>query len=218
MTTGRLKETDIAAYFEENLSGTRREEIERILAQDRRLIDDFLSLHYVVQSSSDLETGPAPAELISRAVLLLADNKGLFDIVISLTGDVLRVLRSATGIDLSSPGTSFALRSSESERQNTVIFRKSFDDLHLELEVRRTGVALCTITLAVPAFGDFELETIRAEIQSEGRIFVSERLVRGRGVFEAVAPGKYNVLLRRDRKVLGNITMRITEPQGGGRS
>jgi len=214
MTTERVKETDFAAYFEGRLPEGRRQEIERILAETPDLMDEFFSLYRLGQTRADREAGSAPERIVRNAISLLSADKGLFEVVLALVGDAVQVLSSASGIDLSSPRAAFALRSSGPEKPKIVVIRKFFDWGDVELDVQSAGTGLCTITVEVPAAVDFEFDHLRAELQSEGRIIASEQLSGGRSVFEAVGPGRYSVMLRKNRKFFGNITIRITGPSG----
>ncbi|TAN38348.1 MAG: hypothetical protein EPN25_13915 [Nitrospirae bacterium] len=216
MKAERAKETDIAAFFEGRLSGERRQEIEAFLAKDPCLIDELLALYRTGHSSAGPEAGPVPEGLLRHVISLSPSDKGLFDVVLGLIGNTIRVLISDSGTDISRPQVSYALRSNGSQEPEVVVIRKSFDEFDLELDVQRSRGGLCTIIVDVPAARNVRSDHLRAELLSEGRIIASEHLAGGRSVFEELGPGRYSVIIRKNGKVFGSITLKIKEMSGEG--
>ena len=212
MKADRITETDIAAYLEGGLAAGRREEIEQLLALDTGFFDEVLGLYRISQTDSGPAEGTVPPQLVSDAIALCRLNESFFDLALALVGDMIRVLGHGSGIGLSFPEAVSPLRADGQVTSRMVVIRKRCEDFDAELHVEKTGAGLCTIRVLVPEFGDVRPCRLRAEITLDGRVLASEGLSEGgRGVFDAVGPGRYNITLRRDRRILSDITISISE-------
>lgn len=220
MRHARLRDTDIAAFIDGSLSDRERLRLERLFAEDPRLFEEFCAVSDAVRAvkAGQIEQARrAPLRLVRKAEALYHAEQGVFDIVLGYVGKALRVLSHAEGIHLPLPGHAAVLRSGGTATPAIAYIRKSFDELDLDLVIERTGAGACSINVSVSgADTDIAYGHLRAEFITDGRVIGSEVLEGGKGTFEAVSPGRYRISLRRNRRTIGDITIRITEPSGGG--
>ena len=211
MKTNLITETDIAAYLEGGLAADRRKEIEQLLALDLDFFDEVFALYHISQADSGRAEEGVPSWLIRDVIALGRTNESFFDLALGLAGDMIRVLSHGSGIDLSFPEAVLPLRAGGRVTSRMVVIKKSCEDLDAELHVEKTGAGFCTIRVVVPEFRDVLTCQLRAEIILDGKVLASEGLSGGCGVFDTVSPGKYHITLRKDRRILGDFTISISE-------
>jgi hypothetical protein len=209
--SNRISETDIAAYFACNLPDDKREEIERFLAEDNDTMDEFLALYHISNAVDDRSAGSAPPQLVRDAIDLLPKNEGLIDVVLGIAGNLIKVLSYGNGVDLSFYQPGFSLRNAVEATSSLIVIRKACSDVDAELYLENTGKGLCVINVLVPGFTNERIDHLRAELILGGKIIASEQLAGGKCMFDKVEPGKYSVVFRKNRKLLGDIIISITE-------
>jgi len=212
--TDSIRETDIAAWIEGRLGEARRQEVEKLLAADPGLFDEFVALQRLLQMPVDASGLTAPGELVNEARSTYPGSGGLVDVVLGIVDNALRVLSHGAGVRLSFPELSCAIRAAVMVPAGLVVIRKSFDEVDVELDVERTGEGSCTIRVLMPSDPAVPYDHMRAELISEGRVIASELLPGGKGTFESIGPGRYRVVFRKSQRNIGDITIKFTESAG----
>lgn len=215
MKAKRVSSTDLAAYLEGGLTQKGREMLEESLAGDPDAMDELITLSRVISAPAVAVAGMVPPGLVREAVALFSHNKEtLFDLVLGIGGGVLEVLRQGSGTELSLAGAEASLRGGRTVAPLLNI-RKPFGEVAAWLYIEGTGPATCTIRVQIAGDTGTNGDQLRAEVLKGDRVVASDGIAALQAVFDAIGTGDYAVRLRRGRTILGMISIRIKELQGG---
>jgi len=213
----RCKETQIAAYLEGRLSEEEKNKVEEALAEDDKALEELLALHRISRAAPEGELEHAPSRIIERAVGLASAQKSIYDVVLEYSRRMLHVLDPGAMGTVSLMPVPESLRAEEAVAAPTIVVRKNLPAGKAALYIESAGAGLCTITVSLPEQDRAMSGRLRAEVEHGGRVLASEYLEEGRAVFEKLEPGRYKIVLRRNRANMGDFSVRIIEPTGGER-
>lgn len=214
MKVKRASSTDLAAYLEGGLTPKEREMLEESLAEDPDAVDELIALSRVITALPAAEGVVAPSRLVKEVFALYPHNKETFDLVLGLAGGILEVLRQGSGIELSLEGAAVSLRGGRTVAPLLNI-RKPCGDVAAWLYIEGTGPATCTIRVQIAGDTGADGGRLRAEVLRGDRVVASDGVAALQAVFDAIGTGDYAIRLRRGRTILGMISIRIKELQGG---
>lgn len=214
MKVKRASSTDLAAYLEGGLTPKEREMLEESLAEDPDAVDELIAVSRVIADLPPAEGMGAPPRLVKEVIALYPHNKETFDLVLGLAGGVLEVLRHGSGIELSLEGAAVSLRGGRTVAPLLNI-RKPCGDVAAWLYIEGTGPATCTIRVQIAGDTGADGGRLRAEVLRGDRVVASDGVAALQAVFDAIGTGDYAIRLRRGRTILGMISIRIKELQGG---
>jgi len=203
-------EIKIGAYLEGRLSVEEKSEIDKYCASSGELKEEVDVLSKLLSGDDIVDAVAPPEYVIQNAIKLLPKNERLFDVVIRLAKDTIRVISHPEDVFLIAPFTAPALRTDTILSHNMVILRKSFDTINLECDIEKVSSGLCAIKIMISDKGTGTLPgNIRVDLLSKGRVLISTALENGSTLLEDINRGRYAIHIRTNRQTLGQLALRI---------
>jgi hypothetical protein len=204
-----LSDSEFGAYIEGGLSSGRKEAIESHLAGCQKCWKEFVAINRVIIRED------APVEnvleyLIEKALGMFPDKISVFDIVLNLLRDSVKVFYCSPDINIFTPLPVPALRGEKAMPPEMIVLKKSFEDIEVELDIEKVAGSLCNIRVAVDDLSrKILMNTLRVELISDDRELVSSLLEDGETVLEDLGLGKYTIRINKKGKTLGEIALKI---------
>lgn len=204
-----LSETEIGAYLEGRLSSSGKEAVDGHVAACNKCWKDFVAVSRVM-NREDAADENVPEYLIAKAVGMFPEKTSVFDLVLNLLKDCVKVLYCPPDINIFTPVAVPALRGKKAVSSEMIVLKKSFEDIEVELDIEKVAGSLCSIRVAVDDLNrKRSVNTIRIELISEGRELESSILEDGETVLEDIGLGKYTIRINKKGKTLGEIALKI---------
>lgn len=205
-----LSELELAAYMEGRLSQGGKEAIDKCLSECVECRDEFLAINNISAMKDGLPPGEVPEYLIKKAVGMYPGKKGLFDAVVGIAKDSIKVLYCLPDIRAYIPSPAFYLRNARILSPRMIILTRSFSEIEVELDVEKVADNLCNIKVIVADIKTKALmNNLRVELVSGGRELASSPLEDGEVIFEDVGPGLYLIKVYRNGAVFGELTIKL---------
>ncbi|MBI5055717.1 MAG: zf-HC2 domain-containing protein [Nitrospirae bacterium] len=205
-----LSDFEISAYIDGRLSPEERQSFEQALMECEDCRGNFGAIRSVILKKDDRNLEDVPEHIIRNAVNLFHDKNSLFDIILGLIKDSVRVIHCDENFDVLTPLPVGGLRAGRTESPKMIALKKSFEDIKIELDIEKTAGSLCNIGIHVAAIKDKSiLNNLRIELISGGRELISTLLEDGKTTLEDITTGKYTIRLHKNMNVLGEISLKI---------
>ena len=204
-----LSDSEIGAYIEGSLSSGRKESFESHLAGCQECWKEFIAINRVI-NRKDAPAENVPEYLMEKAIGMFPEKRSVFDVVLNLLRDSVKVLYNSPDINIFTPLPVPALRGEKIMPPEMIVLKKSFEDIEVELDIEKVAGSLCNIRVAVDdPRRKILMDTLRVELISEDRELVSGLLEDGETVLEDIGLGKYTIRINRKGKTLGEIALQI---------
>jgi len=205
-----FSEIELGAFLEGKLSDEEKDALELRVHKCKTCWEEFISITGIVTQEDKTGTVDIPEHLIAKAVSMFPEKQCIFDIVIHLIKDSLALISSTDSFLPAAPAVTASLRNKDVERSEIIVLKKSFDDIDIELDIEKTVGDHCNIKVAVDDIKTkILMNTLRLELVSEGRELVSNLLENGETTLEDIGTGQYTIVIHRNDKVFGEITLQI---------
>jgi hypothetical protein len=205
-----LSESEFGAYVEGSLSAVKKASINEHLVECQHCRQEFAAINSVIIQKDDMVEEDAPEYLIKKVVGMFPEKSGLFDIVLNLVRDSVRVVYCSHDIDMFMPLPAAGLRSGKAVRPEMIVLKKSFEDIDVELDVEKVAGSLCNIRVTIDDLkAKVLMNTLRVELISEDRELVSNLLEDGETILEDIGSGKYTIKIHKKGKIFGEIALKI---------
>ncbi len=204
-----LNEAEIGAYIEGRLSSEGKASFEGHLVECKLCRSEFVAISRVIVGKHT-PAEETPAHLIKKAVDLFPEKTSVFDVIVNLVKDSVKVIYCSRNFNIFTPSLVPALRGENGTHPEMIILKKSFEDIEVELDIEKAAGSLCNIRVAVDDIRKKMLmNTVRVELISENRELASNLLEDGESVLEDVGLGSYTIKIHRKGKILGEIALKI---------
>ena len=207
-----LSEEQFACFIEEKFSASEREGVEKHLFSCRQCRDVLRDQLLVIKTMPQQETLTAPEKAIERAKGLVTEEVGanILDIVLSIKETALEIIRT-TGDILRGPELIplAVLRGREKEdTSDEVRVVKRFQEVlaDVQIEKKKSHSTDLIIRLTEKATKK-KVHGIRVTLVRGNREIESCLVEDGKAKFEEVKTGNYRVILAREDKKIGIITL-----------
>lgn len=205
-----FSEFELGAYMEGRLSQEERDALDERLAACTSCWNEFVAINRAIIQKDELADENVPEYLITRAVGMFPEKHGLFDLVVNIVKDSVKLLSCSEGFHLSPPLPAAAVRGSKAMRPEMIVLKKSFQEIDVELDIEKVAGDQCNIRVAVNDVKAKVLtDTLRVELISKGRELVSSLIEDGETVMEDIGTGHYVIKIHKKGKVFGEIALKI---------
>jgi hypothetical protein len=204
-----LSDAEIGAYIDGRLSSEGKASFESHLVECKLCRSEFIALSRVIVQK-DTPAEEVPGYLIKKAVDLFPEKTSVFDVIVNLVEDSVKVLYCSQNFNIFTLPPVPALRSENISRPEMIVLKKSFEDIEVELDIEKAAGSLCNIRVAVDDIrSKTVMNTARVELISEERELVSNLLEDGEAVLEDIGQGSYTIKIHKKGKILGEIALKI---------
>jgi hypothetical protein len=204
-----LTESQIGGYIEG-----------RLPELDREAVEGHLNICPLCRNAAEvakslLAAGPpsketVPEYMIQKAVDYYEEKETIFDIILRLMEETVRVIRSAADVALAIPQPLGALRGVQALSPTMVVLTKSFRSADVECDIERVASGRCNIKVVVmdPKRGS-PLRNLRVELFCRDRQLASSSTEKGDVLFEDVSKERYSIKVLQKGEILGELTLKI---------
>jgi|GEM_PF-6161045 len=207
---GCLTEAELGAYLEGRVSAEKRAEVEKVLADCPDCLAEAVNIKRIISDPSAADLSGLDAGAVQRAAALFPARSQVFDAVISVLNDAIRVIRSSPLAAWSYAAPALGLRHTKALSPSMIVLTRTFNGLKAELDIEQIAECICNLKIRIsPVSPDISLQGIRVELFSGERELASEFLSAGNVLFEDMGCGDYVVSVRKKEIVFGEITLRI---------
>ncbi len=138
------------------------------------------------------------------------EKRSLFDIVLDLNQDYVRVDYCTNDINVFTPLPAAGLRSDKIVNPEMVILEKSLGEIDVELFIEKVADNLCNIRVGVDNLKTKVLmNTLRIELISEGKELISSLFEDGETILEDISTGRFTIKIQKKGEVLGEVTLKV---------
>ncbi len=205
-----LSEFEIGSYIDGKLSSEKKDVIEKHFVECKKCWNEFISIQRVITAKAELDREEVAEGMIRKVVNMFPEKSSLFDIVLNLVSDAVKVIQLSTDFTQLTPIPAEAVRGEEDIFPRMVILKRSFEEINVELDIEKISEDLCNIRVSVDDLTSKGLmNTLRIALLSEGRELFSTLLENGKAVLEDVSAGKYIIKIHKSGKTFGEITLKI---------
>jgi len=205
-------EISLAAYLEGTLPDTERLALERHLRTHPECSEVLKTLREVMRELREGPLDAVPETLVQRALQLRNEQRSVLDLVVSFVQDALTVVSHGLGVQVQVLEPAADLRTAKARGASLVVMKKSFGDVAATVSMERSSRGLFTIPVSVSE-GDLPVPArdLRVELISQGRELGSSMAENGTVLFEEIAAGQYDIVLRRKGALLGSMSIMIQQ-------
>lgn len=205
-----LSEIEVGAYMDGTLSPEKREEVERHFVDCSRCWNEFIALQRILTKEKQFDQEDAPERVIMKVVNMFPQKRSILDIVLKLAGEAAEVIRHSADFSMVELLPATAVRGGKKLSPGTVVLKRSFDEINVELNIEKIQDNLCSIVVMVddPAAEEGK-DIFSVELISRERVLFSSRIKEGEAVLEDVSTGLYTIKILKRGRSLGEIAIKI---------
>lgn len=207
-----LSEEQIACFLEGKLSTTERGEVDDHVLSCRKCGDILRDQMVILKAVSQEQQLSVPEAVIERAKGLVTEEAGpnILDIVLTIKETALEILRT-TGDILRGPEPIplYALRGQEKGKDtDQVRVVKNFQEVLADIQIEKKKSRSTDLTIRVTEkTTKKKAQGIRVSLVKDNREIESRNVEGGKAKFEEVKAGNYKVILVKEDKKIGIITL-----------
>jgi len=208
-----IDDETIACYVDGLLPENERNYVEKMMNENDELKELIQTQMFVEKEQSKNDLSFMPEYLIQNAKDLVSEKFGskVLNLVIKFSDKVIETLQS-TGEILSGAQLqpAYTLRGDSQEKAKSVVVRKIFDDVKVEVEISRELDDKNNVILkAIQNQTELPIDNIRATLFKDNVELESYVTKNGKAIFENIKPGHYVIELSYPDKDLGAISIQL---------